>query len=349
MFFFLYGEDTYRSRQKLAELKNKFIREIDPGSSSLKVINGKAANFEEISDAVGSSSLLAKKRLIIIEELFYNKNQKIFELLFDYFKSKVFKNNENIIIFWESNIKAKKGKNREDLLSIDNTGREKALAKSPARLYKFLLEQKYSQQFNILSVSETTVWAKKEIANRGGKINNQALGALIGLAGNDLWQLNNDIDKLINFNNAKQPKIIDGQPVEVTGDDVKQLVKGNFDENIFALTDALSNKNKALAVKLLEEQSAAGLTDSYLLNMFIRQFKILLQIKQAVESGLTYRKIISLLKLHPFVAQKGISQAKNFSLTALKKIFKDLLEIDYLMKSGKAEAQTMLNILIAKI
>ena len=137
--------------------------------------------------------------------------------------------------------------------------------------------------------------------------------------------------------------------MEIEAADVKNLTRGNFSDNIFALTDALSAKNKALAIKLLAEQIEAGLEGPYLLNMFVRQFRILLQLRQAVDSGLSPRQIATQMKLHPFVLQKGLEQAKNFNLTALKNIFSQLAKVDYLAKSGQQDYITGLNILIARM
>ena len=158
------------------------------------------------------------------------------------------------------------------------------------------------------------------------------------------------INKLINYKASQKLHLGDDEKgTEINIEDVKGLVRGQFDENIFALTDAISARNKTQAAKLLEEQVEAGLTDSYLLTMIVRQFKILMQIRQALDSGLTSRKIITLLKLHPFIVQKGIGQARNFNLNTLKSIFSKLVEIDYLMKSGKADVKPALSLLIAKI
>ncbi|MEI6597040.1 MAG: hypothetical protein WCL13_02400, partial [bacterium] len=79
MIIFLYGQDNFRSRLKLNELKDKYLREIDKLGSGLKIINGAKANFSEITAAVSPSSLLSKKRLIIIEDIFINKDKLIFE------------------------------------------------------------------------------------------------------------------------------------------------------------------------------------------------------------------------------------------------------------------------------
>ena len=50
MIFFLFGPDTYRSRQKLQELKEKFIHDIDPSSNSLTMLDGEIADMGKINE-----------------------------------------------------------------------------------------------------------------------------------------------------------------------------------------------------------------------------------------------------------------------------------------------------------
>ncbi len=347
MIILLYGEDNFRSRLKLNELKEKYLREIDKSGSGLKVLAGAKSTFSQIAEAISPASLLSKKRLIIIEDIFANKDAKILERLSDYLKNKNQKDGDNIIIFWESNIREKKVKNVFLPFLIDADGRDKPLNKVQSGLLKFLAEQKYSyRSFNLLSNTELAGWVKKEVVSRGGKISLKAAELLVGLVGSDGWQISNELDKLISF---KATAKLTESPVEIDISDIKNLVRGNFSDNIFSLTDAISVKNRALAIKLLEELVESGLDGHYLLNMFIRQFRILLSIRQAVDLGLSQRQIANQLKLHPFVLQKGLAQANNFNLATLKNIFSQLVKIDYLVKSGRGDYLTGLNLLVARM
>ena len=376
MIIFLFGEDNYRSWQKLKQLKEKFIREVDPSRSSLTVLNGETVTMKQIGESIGPGTLLAKKRMIIIEDLFTNKDQTILNKVYEYLKNK--KSEDNIVIFWDHSIKTKKTRNKEAPVKIDAAGRERPLTKQQSQLFKFLDKpssakatedkpsakamagkkamdvkqatagkQKYTQQFNQLSNTEATGWTKKEAEKRGGKITYQAAQLLTSLVGSDLWQINNEIDKLLSYKSGRESGTAKAVIIEV--EDIEMLVRGSFDENIFALTDAISNRNKVIATKLLEEQIEAGLADAYLINMIVRQFRILLQIRQGLDSGMSSRKMINALKLHPFIVQKGINQARRFNLDSLKSILSKLVEIDFKMKTGRADAKTMLNVLIAKI
>jgi len=348
MIIFIYGEDSFRSRRKLKELKDKFLAKVDPTGASLDIIDGEKASLANIGDAAGAGTLLAKKRMVVIENLFSNKAQSVFDQVLNYFEKR---ESDNIIVFWDFVVKIKKIRSKEQAVKIDSSGSEKPLPAYSKKLFNFLAKQKYSQQFNVLSNTDAAAWAKKEVEARGGKIDYQAVQTLTSLVGSDLWQINNEIDKLINYKLGQQPALTGagGQAAIINQEDVEKMTHGGFDENIFALTDAISNKNSSLALKLLEEQIEAGLADAYLMTMIIRQFRILLQIRQALDLGHSSRKIISSLRMHPFIVQKGINQVRRFNLPALKNIFSRLAEIDSQIKTGQADAKTMLNLLFARI
>ena len=348
MIIFIYGGDSFLGRKKLKELKNKFLAKVDPTGASLDILDGEKASLENISNSAGAGTLLAKKRMVIIENLFSNKTRSVFNQILDYLEKH---ESDNIIIFCDSSVKIKKTRNKEQAVKIDSSGNEKPLPAYSKKLFNFLAKQKYSQQFNVLSNTEAANWAKKEVEIRDGKISYQAAQTLTSLVGSDLWQIDNEINKLINYKLGQQPKLTEGgaQTAVIEKKDVEQMVRGGFDENIFALTDAISNKNSGLAVKLLEEQIEAGMAGAYLVTMIIRQFRILLQIRQALNLGQSSRQIISSLKLHPFIVQKGIDQANKFNLPNLKNIFSQLVEIDGKMKTGQADAKTMLNLLFARV
>lgn len=326
MIIFIYGDDAFRSRRKLRELKDKFSRDVDPSGSSLLVIDGKTTGIKEINEVVGPASLFSRRRMIVIEDIFSNKGKDIFGEVLDYFKKmEEGKANENVIVFWDP-----------------VTSKEK-LAKAKKELFLFLGKQKYSiPEFKDLTNQELLQWIKSEFTVRGAKVNPGAASILADTLNKDLWLINSEIDKLVNYKKGQDSD-------EVTLDDVRRMVRGQFDESIFALTDAVGSKNKALAMKLLEEQLMADTSDIYLLSMIIRQFKILIQVRQAMDRGFDSRSIASALKLHSFIVQKGISQARNFSLPVLKDIFNKLIEIDYQAKTGIGEARTLLGVLIMKL
>lgn len=341
MIIFIFGEDTFRGSKKIKELKESFLEKRGGGEDSLSFLNGAEASLREINEKASASSLFSSgnKRMIVLENSFSNPQLKEIS---DYFQEKGEKEQENVIVFYEPRVKTKKKGAKTQTVFLDSAGWEKALTKKQQDWFQFLKKSQFSQEFASLSNTQVTQWAREEIKVRGGEISNRALELLISLVGNNLWQLNGEINKLISYKRNNTEKIIEVE-------DVEELVEGLFDQDIFALTDAISNQSKDVAIRLLEKQYSAGVNEHYLLNMIIRQVKILTQIRQALDSGHTSRKINSELGLHPFIVQKGINQVRKFRLDSLKKALNKLVEIDYLLKTGQTEAKTMLDLFVLKI
>lgn len=323
MIIFLFGEDTYRSTQKLEELKAKFMREVDSTGMNLVSLDGAKLKFEEFNQQVKASPFLARKRMVIIKNLISENKSKeiqkeVASLLDEDLKNK---EDENILIFWESITKPK--------------------SEAKNALWKRLAKEKFAQEFEPLKPTQVSSWVEKEIKNRGGKIERSAVILLSATVGNDLWQMSNEISKLLNY---AQGKII-------IASDVDNLVKAKFDENIFNLVDALGNKNKKLALKLLSDQFSLDTNELELLATLIWQFKNLLLIKdlQKEKPHITQTEIARQIGIHPFVALKSLERVKNFSLEQLKSIYNQLLQIDYKIKTSATKPRLLFDLLIAQI
>lgn len=322
MIIFLYGADTFRARRLLREMKVKFIKDVDNEANSLNLVDGQTATTQEISEKINTGSLFVKKRLIVVENIFKNKKAKTFPELLSYLK-KLPPEDDNVIIFID-----------EELDS-----RERPLKGEAKKLFAFLSQQKYVQEFKPLSGPQLLAFIKKEAAAYGKKVGVNAASQLINLSNGDLWLIASEIKKLSFF--VAQETISES--------DVRELCNGQANEDIFALTDALGSQNKSLATRLLEEQYAAGLSDDYIIAMLIRQVKILLQIRAVLDQKLDPTKIAGQLKLHPFVARKGAAQARNFSSEKLKTLLDQLIRLDSGNKSGRGEIRTELLLLFSSI
>ncbi|MEI6529587.1 MAG: DNA polymerase III subunit delta [Candidatus Falkowbacteria bacterium] len=322
MIIFLHGADSFRSHRMLLEMKKKFISDTDHDSNSLSLLDGQATTLKEIGEKINTGSLFVKKRMVIIENIFKNKKTKIFTELADYLK-KFSDSEDNIIIFIDEEV----------------GGKNKVLKVDAKKLFTFLNKQKYVQEFPPLSNIQLLSFIKKEASTYNKEMAANAAASLINLANGDLWIMSSEIKKLSFHTSAKI----------ISDSDVQELCAGAINDNIFALTDALSAKNKNLALKLLEEQYAAGLSDEYLIAMLIRQFKILLQIRTAIDSNLSQTEMASQLKLHPFVVKKGLFQAKNFSATNLKNYLNQLIRLDFSNKNGLSQIKTELMLLISTL
>ena len=92
---------------------------------------------------------------------------------------------------------------------------------------------------------------------------------------------------------------------QVTQDDVRLLVPYAQDANIFDMVDALGHRRTAQAFRLLAQLRNEGAHPLYLLTMIVRQYRILVQVKDLMEQGLDLDNISRRIKLHSLPDQKS--------------------------------------------
>ena len=311
MIIFLYGQDSYRSKEKLHEIITHY-KEVRKSGLNLMYVDAGQTDFSDFHDNFKISSMFAETKLIIIKNVFSGKNFQE-----DFLEEvKHLESLKDVVVIYEEN-------------EVDQR----------LKLFKVLLKECKNQEFSLLDNKGLKSWAQKEIEAQKGKINNDALDLLLNYVGSDLWQLSGELQKLVNFSNGK---VINKQSVEL-------LVRPNLSVDIFKTIDALAEKNKRQAITLLHKHLDSGEKPLYLLSMIAYQFKNLLMVKELQEKGMMYASIIKKSGLHPFVVKKSYFLCRQFSFLELKKIYQKIFSIDSDIKTGKVEAETALDLLVAGI
>ena len=162
---------------------------------------------------------------------------------------------------------------------------------------------------------------------------------MVSFVGNDLWQLSNEVKKLVNY----KPK----DKIELK--DVEFLVRPKIETDIFKTIDAIAQKNKKRAITLIHKHLEKGDNPLYLLSMINFQFRNLLIIKDLIEKHKPYPVILKISKLHPFVVKKNWQLANQFTLNDLKKIYQKIFQIDLSIKTGKLKPEIALDLFIMEI
>ena len=104
-----------------------------------------------------------------------------------------------------------------------------------------------------------------------------------------------------------------------------------------------------LSVNLFKQYLEKGQDENYLLSMFVYQIRNLVKTKSLLQINIKTdsRMITNKLGMHPYVAQKCIQQVRNFSFDDLKKIYHQLMTIDFEIKTGKTDSKTALEMFLA--
>ena len=311
MIILLYGPDTYRSRQKLNGIIEHY-KKIHKSGLNLKCFDEKELNFEDFRDEILSSPMFAEKKLFILKNVFSNPE----------FKEKFLKNSEKFVNSSDTTLFYEEEKIPENDV-----------------FFKLLKKSGESQKFEFLGGQTLRNWIKKEIEKYGAKASPEVIEKLINFVGNDSWQLSNEIQKLISYQRGNK----------IEEKDIELLVKPKIETDIFKTIDAIAQKNKRKALTLLHQHLEKGTHPLYLLSMINFQFRNLLVIKSCELKRELYVRTSKELGMHPYVIRKTTEQAGKFSLEELKKIYRKIFQADLNIKTGKMEAETALDLLIAEI
>lgn len=178
MIILIYGKDTYRSRERLNEIRESYNLKNKSGMNE-RFLDGKNLSFEEFRNEILGLSFFNEKKLIIVQNVFSNRylREEIAKSVFE---------TENIIIFHEEGKVLKK-----DIL------------------YKFLIKVKAKiEEYNLLERRDLEAWVKKEVLKNKGTITQEAVGLLCDYIQSDLWRQKNEIQKLIAYNNNIDEKSV---------------------------------------------------------------------------------------------------------------------------------------------
>jgi DNA polymerase-3 subunit delta len=269
-------------------------------------------DFTSLKDEIRQTSMFKEKKLAVITNAFASPDFKERFLA----NKKDFLKTEDVILFYQ----------------------EGEINKNSS-FFKFLKKNAKSQEFKFLTGQNLRTWIKKEFDKYETKIDSEVLEKLIEYIGNDLWQMSNEIRKLASFKKNKA----------VQSEDIELLVRSKIETDIFKTIDAIADKNKKQALKLLHKHLEKGDSPLYLLAMINYQFRNLLIVKDLIEKHKPYNIILRKSGLHHFVVKKSYYQSQKFTFQELKKIYHKIFKVDLDIKTGRIQPEIALDLLITEI
>jgi len=115
---------------------------------------------------------------------------------------------------------------------------------------------------------------------------------------------------------------------------------------IFDLTDAVGDKNKIKALKLMEELILKKEAEQFILIMLYKHFRNLFLLRVATNENLASAEYLG---INPYVYRKLLSQVKNFSEEQLKNILATLTDLDYKSKRGEINLRIGMELVISSL
>lgn len=305
------GEEDYLKEDALRRIKEALIKS-EFLQFNYDLLSGKEISGAELLNKLLTLPVGGEKRLIVIRDA-QKLNPSTEERIIEYLKNPF---HTSCLVLWAPKVDLRK------------------------KFYATIEKGGESVVFYLLRDRELSLWVRNNLAQRKKKISVDALNLLIERVGNNLGEMAGEIEKLL---------IHIGNGNEINLEDVESLVGTVKTHTIFELTDALGKKREKEALGILSRMMDEGTSATEILYMVVRQFRLLLRIKNLLEKKFSENKIIQALALKPFVVKNLVSQAGNFSLEKLIESFGNLLQAEVEIKSSIKTPRMVLELLILKL
>jgi DNA polymerase-3 subunit delta len=182
-------------------------------------------------------------------------------------------------------------------------------------------------------------WIERRAQTLNVQLTTDAARQLAGYVGIDLRALAGEIDKLATYA---------GDGGQIGAGEVRLLTPSTQQVRVFDLTDALARRNHARALALLHELLDAGESPLGIVALTAHQTRTLMQVKALVERGMRPPQISQTAGLAPFVVEKSLALARQFSFAQLERAHRALLSIDTALKLSKMTPEMALDLFVVE-
>jgi len=193
------------------------------------------------------------------------------------------------------------------------------------KISKLLLEKSTAVEFKALEDADLMIWAKQKLKDLKAEADDRALRHLVGLVGNNVRRLTNEIEKLAV---AALPDSL------ITVELVESLVPNSREISNFDLTDSLLAKNKTRSLQILKKIMDDGAEPLMLLGLIASNFRRLYMSKELMREGVERREVARIMKL-PYSKQEDfLATARRIETKKLTRIMRRISETDVAIKTS---------------
>lgn len=317
MILFFYGQDGYRSHQKLLELKRKYI-DASLGDTNLSQMDVSKCSADQLASTLLALPFLAKTRLVVLDRLLSKGSKAVQEKLSELMEKIP---ETTVAVVYEPGVPDRR-----------------------TALWKALVKSAKVQEFTPLVGSQLNAWIAGLLEPYGATIQPQARLELVEMTSGDSWRVATELQKLGTY--------LADRPVServITSEFLAEMVRSAPTTSIFALTDALASGQIDHALRTLHRLTEAGENAQYLLAMVGSTIRTLILIRDAIDHDSTSSSAIaSATGLKPFVISKNLAAAKQRPLTDLSAALTALVDLDLATKTGRMDPDVGLELFLVR-
>jgi len=182
--------------------------------------------------------------------------------------------------------------------------------------------------------------AGKTMAPRALEIFIESIGYLGKDSKMDLYDVENEVEKLIAFC---------GVQVNIDESMVERITAKNVENNIFEMLDHLGRGSVDAGLTILNRLLTDGESPPKILQMMVRQLRILYQCKWLRAQGHSAGSIAKEAGLRSFQVNKALNQGKRFDYERLACGYQACREAEVKMKSSRTDQKILLEMLLIRL
>ena len=292
-FHWLEGEEEFYIDEVMDYAEHNILPEAD-AAFNLSVFYGKDANWTEVVNACSRYPMFAQRQVVLLKEA---QQMKEIDKLENYITNPLA---STVLVV------SYKGK------TID--GRSK--------LAKLLKQHGEVLSTKKLYDNQLPGWTNDFIQSKGYTITPRALTLLVDHIGNDLSRIANEFEKVsMNLGDRKN----------ITEDDIEKYVGISKEYNVFELQQALSNKDLAKAITIIQyfEGNPKAAPIQMLLPALYNHFSKVLTVFQMTDK--TEKALRPMFYNNPYAARQALETVLNYSYTGVEQTL--MLLHEYNLKS----------------
>lgn len=302
--YLVLGPEQYQCRQAIGLLKRKSLTPEAQAFDYAEFIAGEDP-VDEIIAAVNTFPMISKRKVVLVNEV------------------ESFADSEQESLIEE--IKGIGGRSTL-ILAADELDHRK-------RFYKNLREEACLAEFPRLKGMALEKWVGDYARKQGYKVSPASLKKIVELAGPDLQTLAMEMDKLFLYT---------GESGDVPDSVVDALIQGSRQQSIFELIDAMGRRDRAGALKSLENLLSMGEHPLVVVSMMARQCRQVMIAQECLQRGRPASEMASAAQIPPFLIEQFLRQARSADSASIQRMFIRLADIDRLLKSSGVDGRMAL-------
>jgi DNA polymerase-3 subunit delta len=284
-----------------------------------------------LSDFISTHGDMAVEKLFA-DEVDYQK-------IYDALTSLPFLSTKKMVVVWNPSFNKQFVEKADYLLnniadSTDVIFVEQKIDKRSS-LYKLLKKQTNYCEFQELDENELAGWLVKQAKAQNADISNSDARFLIERLGLNQQMLFSELSKVALYDK------------DITKKSIKMNTEAIPQSSIFELLDSVFSGDSKRALALYREQRALQVEPQRIISMLVWQFQIIALIKAS--KGLNSDQIAKESKNSPYTVAKTMRVASKITLSQLRLMIHDLLELDVRLKTQKIDADEALQVYILNI